>query len=69
MLFVQDDLANVLGFVSRFYTTLGERRVSVDVDALEAVLQAMREHLGGQPWWSGSCEPIQKGGSVPVPLH
>ncbi|MDE0349427.1 MAG: hypothetical protein OXM56_06950 [Gammaproteobacteria bacterium] len=45
MLFAQHDIINVLGFVSRFYTTLGARDVEVDVDALERVLDSMREHL------------------------
>ena len=60
MLFVQDELANILGFVSRFYTTLGVRRVSVDVDALEAALEAMREHLGGQPGGVEGASPFRK---------
>lgn len=60
MLFVQDELANVLGFVSRFYTTLGVRRVSVDVDALENGLEAMREHLSGQPGGVEGASPFRK---------
>ena len=45
MLFTQHDIANVLGFVSRFYTTLGAPNARVDVDALGDVLVQMREHL------------------------
>ena len=45
MLFAQHEITNVLGFISRFYTTLGERNVRVDVEALEGVLTGIREHL------------------------
>lgn len=46
MLFTQqDDIANVLGFISRYYTTLGRLRVGVDVQALETVLAKTRDHL------------------------
>ena len=45
MLFAQHEITNVPGFISRFYTTLGERNVRVDVEALEGVLTGIREHL------------------------
>ena len=49
MLFAQDDLPNVLGFVSRFYATLGVRHVDIDIGALESSLALGEEHLDGQP--------------------
>ena len=63
MLFTQEELPNVLGFVSRFYTTLGERRVEVDVSALESVLKDMREHLGEQTGGVDDASPFKKAAS------
>ena len=60
MLFVRDELANVLGFVSRFYTTLGVLQVSVDVGALETVLDGMRDRLDGQPGGAERASPFRK---------
>lgn len=48
MLFAQKDLSNVLGFVSRLYSTLGAQHVDIDVAATESVLGAMRDHLTKQ---------------------
>ena len=60
MLFVKDELTNVLGFVSRFYTTLGVRYVEIDVASLEAVLEDMREHLSQEPGGVDAASPFKK---------
>lgn len=60
MLFVQDELINVLGFVSRFYTTLGVRQVAVDLPGLEAALEDMRAHLDRQPGRIDGASPFKK---------
>lgn len=60
MLFVQDELINVLGFVSRFYTTLGVRQVAVDLSRLEDALGEMRAHLDRQPGGIDGASPFKK---------
>lgn len=63
MLLRQDDTTNVLGFVSRFYTTLGEQRVEVDLPALEAALEHARRHLNEQPGGVEAASPFKKAAS------
>lgn len=60
MLFAQSDVPNVLGFVSRFYATLGVLRVDVDVEALESGLESSEKHLDGQPGGVEGASPFKK---------
>ena len=60
MLFARDDVPNVLGFISRFYATLGVRCVDIDVAALESALEGSKKHLGGQPGGVDGASPFKK---------
>ena len=60
MLFANDDVPNVLGFISRYYAALGVRRVDIDVVALKSGLERSKEHLDGQPGGVEGASPFKK---------
>ena len=60
MLFAQNDIPDVLGFVSRFYATLGVRHVDIDVEALESGLELVEKHLDDQPGGVEGASPFKK---------
>ena len=60
MLFANDDSSNVLGFISRFYTTLGVRRVEIDVGALDSALENSKKHLDEQPGGIEGASPFKQ---------
>ena len=60
MLFAHDDVPNVLGFISRFYATLGVRLVDVDVVALESGLERSKTLLDDQPGGVEGASPFKK---------
>ncbi len=60
MLFAADDAANVLGFISRYYATLGVRRVEIDDAALDSALRDSRDYLDQQPGGIEGASPFKK---------
>ena len=60
MLFADNDASNVLGFISRFYATLGVNRVEIDGAAIDSALEASRQHLDEQPGGIERASPFKK---------